>query len=55
MDENRKVLRTLTTESYTIVPAEHKALRNTTTGTITTHPVVVSSKAGIDNYEEIDN
>ena len=54
LDENRKLIRTATTEAYVLYPAEGKALKNTVTGKIYYKSINLGNKGQAKDYIEID-
>lgn len=53
-DENKKLVKTKSSENYVIYPDEGKLLRNRHTGLTTDTFIGVGSKDNLSNYEEID-
>lgn len=54
LDENRKLIRTRTSESYIIYPDEGKLLKNKKTGLTTDTFIGIGSKENLSNYEEVE-
>ena len=54
LDENREVLRTMTSEAFMLTPAAGKAIKNIKDGNSYTHPINIGSKGKLKDYIEID-
>lgn len=54
LDENRKLISTVTSETCVLIPAEGKVLQHVPTGRIFTSSVNIGSKGKAKDYIEID-
>lgn len=54
MDEDRKIIRSKTSETFILFPDEGKKLRHKITGKIIEEYIALGSSDSKDNYEEVD-
>ena len=54
LDENRQLIRTVTSETYVLYPAAGKAIKDINTGKLFTSSVSIGSKGKLKDYIEID-